>query len=62
MSPESPQKIKDEMSKQDWRLIAGLEWSVEDWTDYYHGVGFALWKIARRHSKKPADPVIDYQI
>lgn len=61
MTPEIPEQVKKEFSKLDWNRIARLEWTVEDWTDYYHGIAFALWKIAKRH-RKPEAPVIDFQI
>ena len=59
--PEIPAQVRKEFSKQDWKRIASLEWTVEDWVDYYEGISFALWKIAQRHSRRK-EPVIDFQI
>lgn len=61
IAPQIPAEVKKEFSKLDWRRIAQLEWTVEDWKDYYQGISFALWKINRRH-RNPVEPVIDYQI
>ncbi len=60
--PEIPEQVKKEFSKQNWKMIASLEWTCEDWVDYYEGISFALWKIARRHRSKPKEPAIDFQI
>jgi hypothetical protein len=57
---EIPDSAIDQFPKMDWRSIGKLDWTVDDWTDWYHCIAFALWKIDRRHSKLP--PVIDYQI
>lgn len=62
MTPEIPAEAKKQFSALDWRKIAKLEWTVEDWTDYYNGISFALWKILRRHRKKVVLDEIDYQI
>lgn len=61
MTPEIPAEVKKEFPKLNWRIIGKLDWTVEDWTDFYHCIGFALWKINRRH-KKQEKPVIDFQI
>jgi len=62
VTPEIPDEVKRTFSKMDWNKIAKLDWTVEDWTDWYHCIGFALFKILRRHqlSKQPAE--MDYQI
>ena len=58
--PHIPVEATQLLPYKEWGRVARLEWSVEDWKDYYHGISFALFKIARRHDKKPAE--LDYQI
>lgn len=60
-APQIPARVKKEFSKLDWQRIASLEWTEQDWCDYYEGISFALWKIAQRH-KRTVEPVIDFQI
>jgi hypothetical protein len=62
MNLEFPEAVKKQFSKQDWRKIASLEWSKDDWADFYHCISFALWRIARRHAREKLPKALDYQI
>lgn len=47
-----------------WEYVRKMkeEWTEEDWADFYHGIGFGLFKISQRHKRTKQPPAIDYQI
>lgn len=57
-------KVTQKQFDQAWEFVRRMreEWTVEDWADFYHGISFALYRIAKRHQRKPQPPVIDFQI
>ena len=62
MTPEIPQHIKLMFPELEWKKIGALDWTVEDWEDWYHCISFALFKIKRRHERDKQPPAIDFQI
>jgi hypothetical protein len=53
---------RDFLTADRWHTAVEQEWDEQDWADFYHCIGFGLWKIAQRHKLQKNPPAIDFQI
>lgn len=45
-------QMPQQLAEQVWKVGGQIEWSVEDWTDFYHSLTAFFARVCARHAKK----------
>jgi hypothetical protein len=45
-------ELPPEVAAKVWKVAASVEWTVEDWMDFYHTLTLLFARISARHAKR----------
>lgn len=49
------ESMPPKMAEECWKIAGSVEWTVEDWQDFYQSLTAVFARIAARHAKSKVD-------